>query len=143
MLGDLIIRNVQQAHYPAADRYESAPGAGNTIDARGAAGIVFVLTEGAGGSGTVTVTIQKCDSAGTTGGDINFKYRANTQIARGDLSASVATYATIAGANKNVLFYVDAKQLGSYGYCTLTLTELNDAACSAGVAAIILEEMPK
>jgi hypothetical protein len=143
MLGDLIVRNIQQAHYPAADRYESAPGAGNTIDARGAAGIIFVLTEGAGGTGTVTVTIQKCDSAGASGGDINFKYRVNSQTARGDLSASVATYATVAGANKSVIFYVDAKDLGEYGYCTLTLTELVDADCDAGVIAIVLEEMPK
>jgi hypothetical protein len=143
MFGDLKIRNVQQAHYPAADRYESAPGAGNTIDARGAAGIVFILSEGAGGTGTATITIQKCDSAGTTGGDIYFKYRANSQTARGDLSAAVATYATVAGANKNVIFYVDAKELGNYGYCTLTLTELVDAACAAGVLAIVLEEMPK
>lgn len=143
MYGDLVIRNTMQAHYPSADRYESSPGAGNTIDCRGAAGVVFVLSEGAGGTGTVTVTIQKCSSAGVSGGNIYFKYRANSQTAVGDLSSPVATYATTAGANKTVLFYVDAKELGDYQYCTLTLTELVDAACDAGVLAIVLEEMPK
>jgi hypothetical protein len=140
MYGDRIVRNVQQAHYPLDDRYESTPGAGNTIDARNAAGVVFVLAEGAGGTGTVTVTIQKCSSAGVSGGDIYFKYRENSQTARGDLSAAVNTYATTAGANKNVIFYVDAADLAGYGYCTLTLTELVDADCDAGVIAIVLEE---
>jgi hypothetical protein len=143
MLGDLLIRNVQQAHYPLDDRYESTPGAGNTIDVRGAAGVVFILSEGAGGTGTVTVTIQKTDSGGSSGGNVYFWYRANSQTARGTLTGPVATYATTAGANKNVIFYVDAKDLGEYGYCTLTLTELVDADCDAGVIAIVLEEMPK
>lgn len=142
MFGDQIIRNVKQAIYPLADRYESGPHTSATIDARGAEGIVFILAEGAGGTGTVTVTIQKCSSAGVTGGNIYFKYRVYSTTAIGDLSAAVNTYATTAGANKHVAFYVDAKELGDYGYCTMILTELADAACDAGVVAIVLEGMP-
>jgi hypothetical protein len=142
MIQDRLIRRTMQAHYPYADRYESSPGAGNTIDVRKSRGVTFILCEGAGGTGTVTVTIQKCDSGGSSGGNVYFQYRANSQTAVGALTGPVATYATIAGANKCVIFYVDAKELSGYGYCTFTLTELVDAACDAGVVAILDEELP-
>ena len=139
MLQDQTILRTMMAHYPLDDRYESTPGAGNTIDARGGKSILFTLLEGAGGTGTVTVTIQKCNSAGASGGNISFKARANTQTAQGTLGSAVATYATTAGANKTVEFFVDCAALGEYGYCTLTLTELVDADCDAAVLAQVFK----
>ena len=43
MLQDQTILRTMMAHYPLDDRYESAPGAGNTIDARGGTSILFTL----------------------------------------------------------------------------------------------------
>lgn len=140
MFFDKAIRNVQPVIACAADRYESGPTTSEIVDCRKADGVTFILHEGAGGTGTATVTIEKCDSAGANNVAIAFKVRANSTTARGDLADVAATgYATIAGADKVCVFYVDAKDLGALGYCKIILTELVDAACVAGVTAIVHE----
>ena len=136
MKGDKLLKNTGTGWLALlADRYESGPFATSVVDMKDAHGCIFTLIEGAGGTGTVTLTVEKCDSAGTTNTAIAFHYQVTTAGSTpGDLTACASTgYGTVAGANKIVEIYVDAKDLGSCRYCKLVLTELADAECLAGV----------
>ena len=136
MKGDQLIKNAGDGWIvPLADRYESGPHTSSVVDMRDAHGCMFVLVEGAGGTGTVTITVEKCDSSGTTNTAIAFHVQETTAGSTpGALTAVASTgHATTAGANKIICIFVDAKALGSLGYWQLVLTELVDAACLAGV----------
>lgn len=124
---------------PAADRYNTNP-ATDVINMKYYDHVTFVLSEGAGGTGTVKIQVEKCTSkAGAGNTAIASKYRVATYTgAYGALTTLASTgYTTTAGANKQVLVEVDAADLGpSYPYVRLQLTEVVDNACTGSVVAI-------
>ena len=136
MYGDKLLKNTGTGWLAIlADRYESGPFSTSVVDMKDAHGCIFTLIEAAGGTGTVVLTVEKCDSAGTTNTAIKFAYQVTTAGSTpGDVTECASTgYTTVAGANKIVDIFVDAKELGSSRYCKLVLTEAVDAACLAGV----------
>lgn len=106
-------------------------------------GIIFTIVEGAGGTGTYTVTVEACDDttpSNTTA--IPFSYRVTTAgSAPGDLTAVAATgYHSVAGANKVIEVEVKAADLlpTGYTYIRLTTVEDDDDPILGGVLARLL-----
>ena len=124
---------------PDADRYNSDP-ATDIINMGDYAHIDFFIMEGAGGTGTATVTMHSSDdvSASNTTA-IGFRYRvAQTADTFGVWTTVAANYLLIAGANKMVQIQVDADQLADgEPYVRMTLTEAVDSPVDAGVLAIL------
>ncbi len=131
---------VVPALYPDADRYNSDP-ATDVFDMRLYDHITFILTEGAGGTGTVKIQVEECDDTTPSNSTaIAFNYRvASTPDTWGALTAATsAGYTTTAGANKQVAVEVDAAELSDgYPYVRLQLTEVVDNPCDASVIAIL------
>lgn len=131
---------VVPALYPDADRYNADP-ATDVFNLALYDHITFILTEGAGGTGTVKIEVEECTAADGTGATaIAFNYRvASTPDTWGALTASAATgYTTTAGANKQVAVEIDAAELSSDSkYVRLQLTEVADSPCDASVIAIL------
>lgn len=133
MLKDLA-RKFQIALAPDADRYTGSP-ASTIFDMKDVNSICFVLEEGAGGAGTTLVQIEACDSAGANEQALAFRYRLNG----GALTPCASTgYTTIAGANKIVEFYIDARDVpGSLRHVKVQLTEGDSTAVDASILAVI------
>lgn len=127
-------RKVYMALAPDADRYTSSP-ASAVIDMRDANSVCFVLEEGDGGVGTTLVQIEACDADGNNEEALAFHYRLN----RGTLMACASTgYTTVAGANKVIEFFVDARAVpASLGYVKVQLTEVDSTAVDASILAIV------
>src|SRR5262249_9201484 len=110
--------------------------------------IAFLLNEGAGGTGTVTIKVEACtSSAGANNTSIAFRYAtgvAATGVWSAFASATAASgYTTVAGANKMVLVEVDAMDVytaisGSQPlWVRLALTEVVNSPCAAGITAFL------
>ena len=131
---------VAPAIYPDADVYAADP-ASDVFNMKLYDHITFILTEGAGGTGTVKIQVEECTAADGTGNTaIAFNYRlASTPDTWGAVTAAASTgYTTVAGANKQVAVEIDAEQLSDgYPYVRLQLTEVADDPCDAGVIAIL------
>lgn len=125
---------------PDADRYTSNP-ATDVFNMANYGHICFVLQEGAGGTGTVKIQVEECTSiAGAGNTAIAFRYRvASTGDTWGTLTDSASTgYTTTAGANKQVVVEVDARELSADSqFVRLQLTEVADDPCDAAVIAIL------
>ena len=125
---------------PDADLYAADP-ATDIINMEDYSHVTFLLTEGAGGTGTVKLTVEECDDTTPTNSTaIAFKYRVcSSGDTWGALTASAATgYTTTAGANKMVAVEVDAAELSDgYPFVRLQLTEVVDDPCDAGVVVIL------
>jgi hypothetical protein len=131
---------VVPALYPDADLYAADP-ATDIINTKNYDHVTFILTEGAGGTGTVKIQVEECDDTTPTNSTaIAFNYRvATTPDTWGAITASASTgYTTTAGANKQVAVEIDAAELtDGYPYVRLQLTEVADSPCDAGVIAIL------
>lgn len=132
---------IAYATLSVADAYNGNP-ATNCINMGKYGHVTFVLVEGAGGTGTVKITLEECTSAAGAGNTaIPLKYRLCTTNDTWGALTSVAVaatgYTTVAGANKMVAIEVDADDLDAgYTYVRLQLTETVDSACNACVLAI-------
>jgi len=126
--------------YPDADVYAADP-ATDVVNMKLYDHVTFILTEGAGGTGTVKLVVEECTSAaGANNTAIAFNYRlASTPDTWGALTASAATgYTTVAGANKQVAIEIDSSELSvGYPYVRVQLTEVADDPCDAGMIAIL------
>jgi len=137
--------HVLNGTWPLADVYESGPVYTQAVNMGLYGHATFVLSEGAGGTGTTTITMQACTTAaGGSPTAISFRYRiCDTQDTWGALSAAVATYATIAGANKMIAIEVDAEDLiaaqPTKPYLRMAMTELVDAVCLGSVVIILTD----
>lgn len=94
-------------------------------------GALFIRHDGAGATGTSTVTVEACDNitpSNTTA--VAFMYRVcTTGDTWGAWTAATSTgFATTAGANQMYQIYVDAAVLAEqgYGYVRAKFTELVD-----------------
>lgn len=103
--------------------------------------VTFLITKGAGATGTATVTVESCDdTTPTTATAIPFKYWASTSgDALGDMKTAAATgFATTAGANQLYAVEVSAAELsGTDKYVRLQLTEVVNDPCGGAVCAIL------
>lgn len=129
--------------WPNADVYESGPITSVGVNMGKYEHATFILSEGAGGTGTTTITVVACtDTSATSPTAIPFRYRLmGTQDTWGATTAVEATgYATVAGANKMIAIDVNAEELtADKPYVAVTMTELVDAAC-VGSMVIICKE---
>jgi hypothetical protein len=130
--------------WPNADIYESGPVYSAGVNLGKYDHATFVLSEGAGGTGTTTITVQACtDTAGTSPTAIAFRYRLmGTQDTWGASTAATAAagYPTVAGANKMIAIDVDACDLtADKPYVRVALTELVDAVCIGSMIIICKE----
>lgn len=126
---------------PDADRYNSDP-ATDIVSLENYDEVTFVISEGAGGTGTAVVTVEKCtDNAGTGATAIAFKYKQNTTLGTISTSWTDATasgFTTTAGANKDVYVRVKSEDVSSGGpWVRVQLTESADDPCDAAVYAIL------
>lgn len=101
-------------------------------------GALFLVYEGAGATGTATITIEACDNvtpSNTTA--IPFIYRAMTTADTWGAwtAATTAGFGTTAGANHLYEIYADSAEMAEegYGYVRLQLTELVNGAVLGGV----------
>lgn len=98
---------------PSADVFDGNP-AGKPVRLDNAQKVLHLLSIGAGGTGTATITMEKCDNAaGDNAVAIPFKYRkATTDDNFGALTdATSAGITTTAGTNDQYLTEVDARDL--------------------------------
>ena len=76
---------------PDADRYDSDP-ATDVYNLEDYEGIVFILAEGAGGTGTVKIQVEECDDVVPTNSTaIAFNYRLLTSANSSDSSCFLVT----------------------------------------------------
>ena len=127
---------------PAADRYNTNPATAG-VSMRSFRNAVFLINEGAGGTGTATVTVEGCSAANGTGAEaIPFKYRQSTGSGAtlGELTqAAAAGFTTTAGANKVIAIEVDSDDLPpNKPYVRLQLTEVANDPVAAGVTCVLL-----
>ena len=126
---------------PDADRYTGDP---QTDWIRCDYSIMFVLSEGVGGTGTATITISNAtDNAGNDTADIAFRYRLMTTAGGLDtwgafVSIAATGYLTIAGAAKGIIVEVRHDELDdAKPFVAMTLTESVASAVDAGVIALV------
>lgn len=125
---------------PAADRYNANP-ATNEVNLKNFQGVTFVVSEGAGGTGTATITVEECaDAAGASPVAIAFNYQLQTVLGTilAPVAAAAAGYLTIAGADKMIFVHVNADQLSAgKTFVRLKLTETVNDPVAAGVIAVL------
>lgn len=125
---------------PAADRYNTNP-ASDVFNMKDYGHILFLLQEGAGGTGTVKIQVEACsDAAGSGNTAIAFNYRISTTTdVWGARTASASTgYTTVAGADKLVAVEIDAAELpATLNFVRIQLTEVVNDPCVAALIAIL------
>lgn len=125
---------------PDADRYDSDP-ASDVVCLAKYPGVTFLLMEGAGGTGTATLTVEECSADDGTGATaIAFQYAVASDCKTwGALTAATLTgYTLVAGANKMVALYVPSRSLSDgYPYVRVQVTEVVNAAVDAGIVALL------
>ena len=125
---------------PDADRYNADP-ASDVVHLELYPGVTFLLMEGAGGTGTATLTVEECSADDGTGANaIAFQYAVASDCKTwGALTAATATgYTTVAGANKMVALYVPARSLADgFPYVRVQVTEVANDPVDAAMAALL------
>jgi len=126
---------------PAADRFNTNP-ATATVKLSHYSHATFVVTEGAGGTGTATLVLQECSAANGSGATaIPFRYRISTDagLTFGPLQAATASGVTpAAGANKVTVIEVDDRELSAdKPWVRVQTTEAVDAPVAASITAIL------
>jgi len=132
--------SVLPALAPDADRYNGDPDT-DIFSLENYSHITFVLSEGAGGTGTAKIVATASDdNAGSSTEAIAAKYRTwDATNGWGDLTTLATTgYTTVAGANKIVVVEIDAQDLpAGKPFVYLDLTEVANDPCDAGILAIL------
>ena len=102
----------------------------------------FVLYEGAGATGTHTLTIEASDDVSASNvAAVPFRYRL---ITTGDTegaitAATTAGFTTTAGASHEYVLEVETSEMAAegYGYCRMKLVEVVDSPVVASVQIIL------
>lgn len=143
LIGGLGGIHVLNGVWPNADVYESGPISSAGVNMGKYDHATFILSEGAGGTGTTTLTVEACsDTAGSGATAIGFRYRLmGTQDTWGAATTVASTgYATVAGANKMIAIEVESSDLtAALPYARVTMTELVDAVCTGSMVIICSE----
>jgi len=125
---------------PLADLYDGDP-ATDVFNMEDYDHITFLLFEGAGGTGTATLTVEECNTAAGGGANaIAYRYRLQSTIDTwGALTAIASTgYTTVAGANKAIAIEVDAEELADgFNFVRLQITEVANDPCTAVVIVVL------
>lgn len=126
---------------PDADRYASSA-TSDVVNLALYDEVVFVLSEGAGGTGTAVITVEECTSAAGAGNTaIAFQYKEITTLGTMPASWTSATssgFTTTAGANKDVLVRVRAAETSDGSpYVRFVATESANDPVDAGAIAIL------
>ena len=107
-------------------------------------GMLILLPQGVGATGTATITINNAsDNAGAGSAAIAFRYRLMTTAGGLDtwgafVAAAAAGYAQVASSSKATLIEVRRDELDSAKpFVSMTLTELVDGAVIAGAVAFV------
>lgn len=106
-------------------------------------GALFIRHDGAGATGTSTVTVEACDDiTPSNSAAVAFMYRVcTTGDTWGNWTQATSTgFATTAGANQMYQIYVDAAVLAEqgYGYVRAKFTELVDNPVTGGVLCAVV-----
>jgi hypothetical protein len=122
---------------PIADAFAGATVNSDVIKLE-SAGVIFLIYNGVGTTGTSTVTVEACDNvtpSNTTA--VPFIYRASTT---GDIwgawtAATTAGFTTTAGSNHIYEVFVDAAELAEegYGYARLDMAEVANDPVLGGI----------
>lgn len=127
---------------PDADRYNGDPST-DIVNLGKYNRAAFIVTEGAGGTGTATITVDACDNTTPSNTSaIAFRYRVTSAIGTWGAWAAATTsgYTTVAGANKQIAIEVTSSELpDGYPYVRLTLTEVADSPVDAAVECTLSE----
>lgn len=126
---------------PDADLYAADP---QTDWIRAKHGILFLISEGVGGTGTAIITVTAASSnAGADNEDIAFRYRLLTTSGGLDtwgpwLTAAAAGVTPAAGAAKATLVELRFDEIPELlPFVALTLTEVADSPVDAAVIALV------
>lgn len=108
--------------------------------------IVFIIIEGAGGTGTYTPTVEECTAADGTGATaIAHKARTCASAGTADTwtawtAATTAGIISVAGANKMIAIEVKASELSADSpFIRLQITETDSTAVDGCIMAILSE----
>jgi len=137
---------------PDADRWTGNPQT-DVISIKNADHVTFIVSEGAGGAGYGTITMQACPNFTPTGTvDMGFRYRLTattvTEVTDEAWASVAATgLLTTAGANKLIVIEVDAAEIRAAGEkhttpfvavgVALTMTETDSTAVDAVILAVL------
>lgn len=103
--------------------------------------ITFIITKGAGASGTTAVTVEACDNTTpSTTQAIAFTYRAMTTIDTwgAPTAATSSGFTTTAGADQCYMIEVNDMELYStYKYVRMKMVEAVDSVCDGAVVTIL------
>lgn len=126
---------------PDADRYATSA-TSDIVSLAKYGEVTFVLMEGAGGTGTATITVEECtNNAGDGNTAIAYDYKQVTTLGTIPASWTAATtsgFTTTAGANKMVYIRVRAEELSDGSpWVRVVLTEVANDPCDAGMVAIL------
>lgn len=132
---------------PDADRYNTDP-ATDIVSLKRASRAVFIIAEGAGGTGTAKIQVEECDDVTPTNSTaIAFRYRTLTTAGGLDTWADWKTAVAAdgvtpaAGANKATLVEVHESDLSAgFPFVRVKLTEAEDSPVDAAVFALVLTD---
>lgn len=133
-----------------ADSYTGGR-SGQVISMKGCDHITFMIEEGAGGTGTATITVDACDDfVPTNPTAMAFRYKVMQTASGGDTWstytwATASGYATVAGANKQIAIDIDAAELETMANANgrafpnirLSFAAGTAGACVGGAVAIL------
>ncbi len=127
---------IEPVTYPLADGYNSDP-ASDVVSLKNYASARFYVQEGAGATGTATITVEECTAIDGTGATaIPFRYR----VDGGEWTDATASgFATTAGANKRYEIDVKSDELSEDSpFVRLQFTEVVDSPVA--MAAFVVAE---
>lgn len=127
---------IEPVTYPLADGYAGNP-ASDVVSLKNYHRARFYVQEGAGATGTATITVEECTAIDGTGATaIAFRYR----VDHGEWqSATASGFTTTAGANHNYEIDVDGADLSEDSpFVRLQFTEVVDSPVA--VAAFVVAE---
>lgn len=142
---------IQSGFIPVADAYETDTNKINTdvFNMSEYNHITFIIHEGAGGTGTATITVLSCDDvtpSNSTAIVFDYSYSTTFDTYTDLATATTSGLATTAGASDIYVIEVDATQLASRSgvkdqYVQLVASELVDAAVTVG--CIVIQSEPR
>ena len=124
---------------PIADRFNTGPDT-TPLKLKDFAKVLFILQQGAGGTGASTIIAKAASDASKTGATaIPFKYvTLNADAVSAFQAGTTAGISTVAGANSVTAIEIDVRDCpDGKNWVFLDLTESVDSPVDAGIVAIL------